>query len=76
MPRILEDMNRIQAEKEIKDQAKAMVEDFQWIIITLAKAIYCLPYWELPAQSKRAIRSAAREVITDRIWELTEPKCP
>jgi hypothetical protein len=70
MPSIIEDLRC----RDFKQQAIGMVQDFQWMIRQMSLSIYFLPYWELPAQSKRAIRSAAREVIVDRIWELTEPK--
>jgi hypothetical protein len=66
MPSICEDIIK----RKIKEEAKSLLEDFHWIIREMAFAIYWMPYSTLPAQTRRALRLAARQVIENRIDEL------
>lgn len=78
-PTIIGDLKLRQAQKlvenAIHDECVELLKEFQWIIRQEALWVYDMPYSQLPQMSQRAIRVGARELIENKIFDLTEPKC-
>jgi len=56
----------------VKSECKQILSEYADAIWAMATWVYHQPYESLPYSSQKAIRHSAKEIIENRIYELTE----
>ncbi len=57
------------------NESLQILKDYEHEIKETALWIYGMPYSKLPQSSQRAIRSACKETMYQKIYDMTEKRC-